>query len=99
MQQIDGNVIGPTILGDSTGLSSFWVMFAIIVGGGLFGFLGMVIGVPVFAVLYAYCCYAVNKKLEKKGLSIDLRDYKSIYKYSGEPPSVKNEEQEANDKN
>lgn len=99
LQQIDGNVIGPTILGDSTGLSSFWVMFAIIVGGGLFGFLGMVIGVPVFAVLYAYCCYAVNKKLEKKGFSIDLRDYKSIYKYSGEPPSVKNEEQEANDKN
>ena len=49
LQQVDGNIIGPKILGSSTGLSSFWVMFAILIGGGLFGFLGMLLGVPVFA--------------------------------------------------
>lgn len=82
LQQIDGNIIGPKILGNSTGLSSFWVMFAILVGGGLFGFLGMVIGIPVFAVIYAYLCHAVNRKLSKKGLSTDLRDYTSLYVYT-----------------
>lgn len=46
LQQVDGNIIGPTILGDSTGLSPFWVVFAIMVGGGLFGFAGMLLGVP-----------------------------------------------------
>jgi hypothetical protein len=56
-------------------------MFAIIVGSGLFGLLGMVLGVPVFAVLYAYICYAVNRRLEKKGLPTDLRDYRTLYKY------------------
>ncbi|MEA4922232.1 MAG: AI-2E family transporter [Eubacteriaceae bacterium] len=83
LQQVDGNIIGPKILGDSTGLSSFWVMFAILIGGGLFGFVGMIIGIPIFAVIYAYLCHAVNKKLDKKGLSTDLRDYKDIYKYKG----------------
>ena len=43
LQQVDGNIIGPKILGDSTGLSSFWVVFAILVGGGLFGFMGMLL--------------------------------------------------------
>ncbi|MEG0392440.1 MAG: AI-2E family transporter [Anaerovoracaceae bacterium] len=81
LQQIDGNILGPKILGDSTGLSSFWVMFAILVGGGLFGFVGMIIGIPLFAVFYAYLCYAVNKKLEKKGLSTDLREYQKLYRY------------------
>lgn len=88
LQQVDGNIIGPTILGDSTGLASFWVMFAILVGGGLFGFLGMVLGIPLFAVFYAYMCYAVNKKLMKKGLSTDLNDYKKlIYVKKGRRPS------------
>lgn len=75
LQQVDGNIIGPKILGDSTGLSSFWVMFAILVGGGLFGFIGMVIGIPVFAVFYAYFSRAVNKRLDKRGFSTDIRDY------------------------
>lgn len=57
LQQIDGNIIGPKILGDSTGLSSFWVMFAILVGSGLFGVMGMLLGCPVFAVIY----YIVQK--------------------------------------
>lgn len=52
IQQLDGNVIGPKILGESTGISSFWVLFSILLFGGLFGFVGMVIGVPLFAVIY-----------------------------------------------
>jgi predicted PurR-regulated permease PerM len=52
LQQVDGNIIGPKILGNSTGLSPFWVIFAIIVGGGMFGFAGMLFGVPAFAVIY-----------------------------------------------
>ena len=62
LQQLDGNVIGPKILGDYTGLSVFWVVFAIIVGGGMFGIPGMILGVPTFAVLY----YVVNMYLENK---------------------------------
>lgn len=80
LQQVDGNIIGPKILGDSTGLSSFWVMFAILVGGGLFGFVGMVIGIPVFAVFYTYFSRAVNRRLDKRGFSTDIRDY-TIDKY------------------
>lgn len=75
LQQLDGNVIGPKILGDSTGLSSFWVIFAILVGGGLFGFVGMVLGVPVFATFY----YLVQKLtayiLKKKGMPQDTAAY------------------------
>lgn len=52
LQQVDGNIIGPKILGDSTGLSSFWVLFAILLFGGLWGFFGMIVGVPLFAVIY-----------------------------------------------
>lgn len=52
LQQLDGNVIGPKILGDSTGLTPFWVVVSILLGGGLFGFLGMLLGVPTFAVIY-----------------------------------------------
>lgn len=53
LQQIDGNIIGPKILGNSTGINGFWIMFAILLGGGLFGFIGMLLGVPVFVVIYA----------------------------------------------
>lgn len=52
LQQFDGNILGPKILGNVTGLSSLWVLFAILFFGGLFGFIGMIVGVPVFAVLY-----------------------------------------------
>ena len=62
LQQIDGNIIGPKILGDSMGLSSLWIMFAIIVGGAYFGFFGMLLGVPVFSVIY----YLVSKKIDKR---------------------------------
>ncbi len=63
LQQLDGNIIGPKILGNTTGLSSFWVLFAILLFGGLWGFVGMIIGVPLFAVIYD-----VIKKLVVHGL-------------------------------
>ena len=66
LQQLDGNVIGPKILGESTGLSSFWVMFAIVVGGGMFGFVGMFVGVPVFSVIYSLLRTWLEKRMEKK---------------------------------
>jgi len=81
LQQLDGNIIGPKILGDSTGLASFWVMFAIIVAGGLFGFVGMVVGVPCFAVLYTYVTRFVNGRLSKKGLTTDTAVYEEFTKY------------------
>ena len=60
LQQIDGNIIGPKILGNSTGLSSFWVLFAITIFGGIFGFPGMLVGVPVFAVIYDIAKQLIN---------------------------------------
>ena len=63
LQQVDGNIIGPKILGNSTGLSAFWVMFSILIGGGLFGFLGMLLGVPVFAMIYYIIRRLVNLSL------------------------------------
>ena len=76
LQQFDGNFLLPKIQGGSTGLASFWVLFAVLVGGGLFGFVGMVIGIPVFAVIYAYVSRGINGRLEKRGLETDLREYK-----------------------
>lgn len=75
LQQLDGNVIGPKILGESTGLSSFWVLFSILVGGGLFGFIGMVLGVPVFATLYYLVKKLVAYILQKKGLPQETTAY------------------------
>lgn len=78
LQQFDGNILGPKILGDSTGLSSFWVLFSILFFGGLMGFFGMIIGVPFFAVAYHLISQAVNKALEKKELSTKTEDYQKI---------------------
>ncbi|MCM1578710.1 MAG: AI-2E family transporter [Ruminococcus sp.] len=75
LQQFDGNILGPHILGNSTGLSAFWVMFAIFLGGGLFGFAGMLLGVPLFAVVYTLCRDLVEYLLKRRGLSSDTADY------------------------
>ena len=75
LQQIDGNIIGPKILGESTGLSSFWVVFAILVGGGLFGFLGMLLGVPAFAVIYYLIREIAAYILRRRRLPEDTREY------------------------
>lgn len=93
LQQIDGNIIGPTILGDSTGLSAFWVIFSILAAGGLFGLIGMLIGVPVFAVVYYIVSTYIEYRLSCKNLKnssedyeqldhIDIEDGKSVYKHT-----------------
>ena len=75
LQQLDGNVIGPKILGDSTGLSSFWVIFSILISGGLFGFVGMIVGVPTFALIYYIVKMYIQERLEKKKLPADTDCY------------------------
>lgn len=78
LQQFDGNILGPKILGDSTGLPSFWVLFSILLFGGLFGFVGMIIAVPTFAVIYRLVSNFVNRSLRKKNLSRQTEDYKEL---------------------
>lgn len=78
LQTVDGNIIGPKILGDSTGLNSFWVIFSITLFGGLFGVPGMVIGVPAFAVIYAAIKAVVNNSLNKKEMPTDSEAYSTV---------------------
>ena len=99
LQQLDGNVIGPKILGDSTGLSAFWVVFAILLGGGLFGFLGMILGVPTFAVIYYIVNMLVNHRLEKKKLPIDTEAYGEMSYVDSDGTYVHSEDNEANTAN
>lgn len=77
LQQFDGNILGPKILGDTTGLSALWVIFAIMLFSGLFGVLGMFIGVPLFALIYTTVKRIVAYLLSRKGKSTDTRDYAS----------------------
>lgn len=75
IQQLDGNIIGPKILGDSIGISAFWILFSILVAGKLLGLVGMIIGVPLFAIIYSVVKDIVEDKLSKKGLPKDTKDY------------------------
>ena len=75
LQQVDGNIIGPKILGGQTGLSSLWVIVAILVGGSFFGIPGMFFGVPVFACLYSAAGFFIEQRLKNAGLPSDLREY------------------------
>ena len=75
LQQLDGNVIGPKILGDKTGLSSLWVIIAILVGGSFFGLAGMFFGVPVCACLYSLADFLVEARLKEKDLPMDTAAY------------------------
>ncbi len=77
LQQIDGNIIGPKILGNSTGLSAFWVMFSILFFGGALGFTGMIIGVPLFGLIYWWTKIAVADRLAKKGLPTATESYRA----------------------
>ena len=78
LQQIDGNLIGPAILGESTGLSAFWVLFSILLFGGIWGIVGMIIGVPLFAVIYRIVADFINWKLRKKHLSTLTDSYRNL---------------------
>lgn len=78
VQQLDGNVIGPLVLGESTGLSSFWIIFSLLLGQSIFGFMGLIIGIPLFAVIYSIIRTRVGRKLESKGLPEDSNVYRKV---------------------
>ena len=79
LQQVDGNVIGPKILGNTVGISGFWVLISITVAAGIFGFAGMLLGVPVFAVIYLIISDIVNSSLRKKQKTTITDDYYDIH--------------------
>ncbi len=79
LQQFDGNFLGPKILGNSTGLSGFWVIFSITLFSGLMGVAGMILGVPVFAVFYSLMRRKINNNLEQKGMPTDSAQYANIH--------------------
>lgn len=76
IQQLDGNVIGPKILGDSIGISAFWILFSLLVAGKFLGLVGMIIGVPLFAIIYSIIKDIVESKLSHKGLPTETENYK-----------------------
>lgn len=78
LQQLDGNVIGPAILGESTGLSAFWVLFSILLFGGLWGIVGMLVGVPLFAVIYQVITDLVNVGLRYRALPTETEHYRDL---------------------
>ncbi|MCD7736139.1 MAG: AI-2E family transporter [Lachnospiraceae bacterium] len=80
LQQIDGNIIGPKILGNSTGLSSFWVIFSILVFSHIWGLFGMIVGVPIFATLYYVIKRLVEEELARQNLPTDSMDYVTLEK-------------------
>ena len=75
IQQVDGNIIGPKILGDSIGISAFWILFSILVAGKLFGLVGMIIGVPMFALIYSVIKDIIEARLRYKGLPTETEKY------------------------
>lgn len=75
IQQLDGNIIGPKILGDSIGISAFWILFSLLVAGKFLGLVGMIIGVPLFAIIYSIIKEIIEEKLDKKGLPVNTNDY------------------------
>ena len=83
LQQLDGNIIGPFILGDYVGVSAFWIMLAIVIGGGLFGFAGMLLGVPVFALAYAIVRTLAEKRLREKNLPTESAAYTDAPEHIG----------------
>jgi predicted PurR-regulated permease PerM len=87
LQQLDGNVIGPKILGDSTGISSLWVIVAILVGGGFGGVLGMFLGVPIFACLQVLVRWLLNTRLEKRHMPLQAWEYVCRDRQDDPPPT------------
>ncbi len=81
IQQLDGNVIGPKVVGDAIGISSFWTLVAVLIGGGLFGFMGMCFGTPVFALIYRYVDKMAISKLKAKDKKLATMDYYNLDPY------------------
>lgn len=101
IQQLDGNIIGPAILGESTGLSAFWVLFSILLFGGFWGIAGMLVGCPLFAVIYRIIRDFISMKLRQKELSDNTWEYmdlKNIEISEGKPEYVKYTSEELNSK-
>lgn len=97
LQQFDGNFLGPKILGDSTGLpSGFWVIFSITIFGGLFGFAGMIFGVPLCAVIYAFIKRSVKKRLKKKDYPTDTEPYINLKKIANHSEFIMIDEKDDN---
>jgi len=71
LQQVDGNIIGPYILGDSMGLPTLWIMFAILIGGAMFGIAGMFLSVPIFSVIYVLIREWARGRLNKKKIHFE----------------------------
>lgn len=94
LQQFDGNILAPRILGSSVGLSSFWVLFSILLFGGFFGVLGMLVGTPLFAVIYSIIRDWVNARLRRKSLPVEAWRYDGAGELESPPP-----EQPASDPN
>ena len=88
IQQLDGNVIGPKIVGNAIGISSFWVLVSVLIGGGLFGFPGMALGVPVFAVIYRYVNKMATASLKKKEKHTNTSYYYVLDQYGLEDDEV-----------
>lgn len=88
LQQFDGNIMGPAILGESTGLSAFWVLFSILLFGGIWGIVGMIIGVPLFAVIYRIVADFINWKLRKRNLSTVTDCYRNLKEIQVTPDAV-----------
>ena len=79
IQQIDGNILKPKIIGNQVGLSSFWVLFSVIVGGALFGILGFILGTPIYAVFYSLIAKKARNKIEEKGkIAQEALDFKVL---------------------
>ena len=89
LQQLDGNVIGPKILGDSTGLSALWVMFGILLFGGLWGIAGMLVGVPLMAVIYDIVRQLTYKGVRRNGRGDMIDDYNERFHPSTPPKGRK----------
>jgi len=90
LQQLDGNVIGPAILGNSLGLKPIWIIFSVTVGGGLFGLVGMIAGVPTFTVIYTLFKRWIDRRLQKKNLNTpeQLQEAKSPRQQMQQPPET-----------
>ena len=91
LQQLDGNVIGPKILGNTTGLSSFWVLFSILLFGGMWGFVGMIVGVPLFAVIYDLIRKFAIRGLHKNGQTDKLQAYHDAFGNPADPAPAQEE--------
>lgn len=94
LQQVDGNIIGPKILGESTGLSAFWILTSISIAGGLFGFFGMLLGVPVFAVIYYIAQQIIIYQMNKKQLSSNTKEYVELLTIDENTKEMKYQENE-----